>query len=65
MLKIFVSVGEKSYQAFNCFEDKLLEREGETSDRGFSLYIRSEEEISSDDIMITVLNENGKTFSIK
>lgn len=63
--EIFVSVGEKSYQAFNCFEDKLLEREGETSDRGFSLYIQSEEEISSDDIMITVLNENGKTFSIK
>jgi alginate o-acetyltransferase algJ len=63
--EIFVTVGEKSYKAFNCFEDKLLEREGETSDRGFSLYIQSENDISEDDIEVLVMNEYEKTFSTK
>lgn len=62
---IFVEAGGKGYRAFNCFEDKLLEREGEFSDRGFSLYIRSEEDISEDDIKVIVVNENGETFSTK
>ena len=33
----------KTYEAFNCFEDRLLEREGETCDNGFSAYIPSTE----------------------
>jgi hypothetical protein len=37
--EILVTVGGVTYEAFNCFEDKLLGREGETSDNGFSLYI--------------------------
>lgn len=61
--QIFVTVGEKSYKAFNCFEDKLLEREGETSDRGFSLYIQSEDDISEDDIKVLVMNEYENLFS--
>ena len=37
--RILVTSGGVTYEAFNCFEDKLLGREGEKSDCGFSAYI--------------------------
>ena len=52
--EIYVTVGDKSYAAFSCFEDKLLGRDGETSDNGFSLYIPSDSEITADDVKISV-----------
>ena len=54
--EIYVTVGGKTYTAFNCFEDKLLGREGENSDNGFSLYIPADDEITNDDIKLSVLN---------
>ncbi len=61
--RIFVTVGGVNYEAFNCFEDKLLGREGETSDNGFSLYIPSENGIvpSIDEVTVTVVSGSGKT----
>ena len=40
--RIIVTVSGISYEAFNCFEDKLMDREGEICDNGFSLYIPGE-----------------------
>ena len=37
--RIFVTADGKTYEAFNCFEDRLLDREGESCDGGFSAYI--------------------------
>ena len=50
--EIFVTTGGRTYEAFNCFEDKLLEREGERNDCGFSAYIPSAE--CTEDVKITV-----------
>ena len=50
--RIFISCGGKTYEAFNCFEDKLLEREGESSDCGFSAYIPVTE--NTNDITVSV-----------
>ena len=55
---IFVETGGVTYKAFNCFEDKDLDCEGEHSGNGFSLYIPAEKVI--DDIKITVVGSNGK-----
>lgn len=62
--EIFVSVNGTSYKAFNCFEDKLLGREGESCDNGFSLYIPSEKASAGDDITVTVSCENGRAIQI-
>ncbi|MBR4627078.1 MAG: hypothetical protein IKO47_05190 [Ruminococcus sp.] len=54
---IYVTVGGKTYEAFNCFDDGVFS-EG-SSDNGFSMYISSEEEISPDDITVTAVSSNG------
>ena len=53
--RIFVTADGKTYEAFNCFEDRLLEREGETCDNGFSAYIPLTENTA--DIKVSVLNK--------
>lgn len=61
--RIFVTVNGTVYEAFNCFEDDLLGREGETSDNGFSLYIPKtdgEELPDSSEISIDVLSGSGE-----
>ncbi len=52
---IYVSCGGRSFRAFNCFEAKLLDREGESSDRGFSLYLPADAE-QTDNIIITAVS---------
>ena len=54
--EIYVTVGGKTYSAFNCFEDKLLGRDDETSDNGFSLYIAADGDITADDVQVSVVN---------
>lgn len=61
---IFVTVNGASYRAFNCFEDKLLGREGEICDNGFSLYIPSDKASTDDSVTVTVACENGRTIQI-
>ena len=56
---IYVSVDGISYEAFNAFEDKLLNREGEFSDRGFSMYIPYTEGITNENISVTAVNADG------
>lgn len=60
---IYIESGDTAYEAFNCFEDKLLEREGEHSADGFSLYIPVENSI--DNIRVTVVNSDGKAVAYK
>lgn len=61
--RIFVTIGGETYEAFNCFEDKLLGREGETSDNSFSLYITKSDDTAPDMTAaeVTVLSGNGET----
>lgn len=63
--RIFLSIDDTVYEAFNCFEDKLLGYEGETSDNGFSLYIPMENtEITAENhIKVTVMSGNGETVT--
>lgn len=66
--RILVTVGGKTYEAFNCFEDKLLDREGEINDNGFSLYVpKNEGEAvpNKEDIIVTVISDDGKTIKNK
>lgn len=63
--EIYVTAGGKTYSAFNCFEDRLLNREGETSDNGFSLYVPSDVEIAPEDISICVISSDGKAVAAK
>ncbi len=60
--RIFVTINGTSYEAFNCFEDKLLDKEGTSSDNGFSLYITDNDGEVPDlsEIKISVLSENGQ-----
>lgn len=61
--KIFVTANGITYRAFNAFEDKLLEREGETSDNGFSLYIPKDSAVNTKDITIIAVNDDGSAVS--
>lgn len=58
---IIVTADGVSYEAFNCFEDKKLGREGEVSDNGFSLYIpkSDEQQTSIDVITVTAVSSDG------
>lgn len=58
---IFVETGGMTYEAFNCFEDILLELEGEHSGNGFSLYIPTEK--SDDNIKVTVVGSDGRAVT--
>lgn len=58
--RIFIETGEVTYEAFNCFEDKLLECEGEHSGNGFSAYIPTEK---TDNIKVTVVGEDGSAVT--
>lgn len=63
--RIFVTVGDTTYEAFNCFEDKLLEREGEINDNGLSLYI-PKDSVTLDELRlmrISVLSGNGEIIA--
>lgn len=62
---IYVTVDDITYEAFNAFEDKLLDREGEVSDNGFSLYIPVNNEIDLNNISVTVMCENRKAVTTK
>lgn len=57
---IFIETGGVTYEAFNCFEDKLLECEGENSGNGFSAYISIEK---TDNIKVTVVGEDGSAVT--
>lgn len=57
--EIFVTVNGTTYRAFNAFEDKLLERDGETSDNGFSLYIPADSGESTENITVISINDDG------
>lgn len=66
--RIVVSVNGKDYEAFNCFEEKLLGRENEICDNGFSLYIsKNEGELppSPDEITVTVISGGEKAIKNK
>lgn len=60
--RVYAVSGGKAYEAFNCFEDRLLGCEGESSSLGFSLYIPTEE--INGDIKLVVENIGGRTFEI-
>lgn len=61
--KIYVTANGITYRAFNAFEDKLLNREGELSDNGFSLYIPADSNITTDNITIISINDDGTAIS--
>lgn len=63
--RIVVTVGDTSYEAFNCFEDKLLGCEGESSDNGFSLYIPKSDALEAADIIITAISSDGRAVANK
>lgn len=60
---ILVTAGDRTYEAFNCFEDRLLGREGETSSNGFSLYIPKEQMPDTDNIKVTVVRNDGSAVT--
>lgn len=59
---IYVTMDGVTYTAFNCFEDKLLGREGERSGNGFSLYVPLD--VSTDGVTVTVVNSDGSSAAI-
>lgn len=61
--EIYVTANGFTYRAFNAFEDKLLGRDGETSDNGFSLYIPKDSNVTSENITIISINDNGTAVS--
>ncbi|MDE5583924.1 MAG: hypothetical protein K2J08_09490 [Ruminococcus sp.] len=61
--EIFITANGVTYKAFNAFEDRLMGREGETSDNGFSLYIPSDTGVNPDNITIISVNEDGSAVS--
>ncbi len=61
--KIYVTTNGMTYRAFNAFEDKLLGRDGESSDNGFSLYIPKNSGVTSDNITIISINNDGTAVS--
>lgn len=61
--EIYVSCGGCTFRAFNCFEDKLLDREDEISDRGFSLYLSPEQFPEDGRITITAVSSGEKAVS--
>ncbi len=61
--KIFITANGINYMAFNAFEDKLLEHEGETSDNGFSLYISEDSGVNPENITIITINDDGSAVS--
>ncbi len=54
--RILVEADGNIYEAFNCFEENLL-KDTEYSPYGFSIYLSKE--INTDNIRITVLNDNA------
>lgn len=60
--RIYAVIGGKAYEAFNCFEDRLLGCEGESSFLGFSMYIPTEK--INGDIKLVVENTGGRAFEI-
>ncbi|MDE6678136.1 MAG: hypothetical protein K2K02_03750 [Ruminococcus sp.] len=61
--KIYVTTNGMTYRAFNAFEDKLLGRDGESSHNGFSLYIPKNSGVTSDNITIISINNDGTAVS--
>lgn len=61
--KIFVTANGVTYRAFNAFEDKLLNRDGESCDNGFSLYIPEDSGVTPDNITIISINDDGTAVS--
>lgn len=61
--EIYISCGGRTFKAFNCFEDKLLNREDEISDRGFSLYLPPEHQLPEDGKITIMAVSSGKTVS--
>ena len=56
-ISVYVTVNGITYKAFNAFEDKLLEREDETSDRGFSLYITADGDVTAENITVSAVHK--------
>ncbi|MCM1507817.1 MAG: hypothetical protein NC177_11890 [Ruminococcus flavefaciens] len=61
--EIYVTANGVTYRAFNAFEDKLLERDGETSDNGFSLYIPKDSGVSPENITVISISDDGTAVS--
>lgn len=57
--RIFITTADGTFEAFCCFEDKLLEREGEFSDRGFSAYVPQIPRLNPGDVTITAVKSDG------
>lgn len=60
--RILVTAGGRTFEAFLCFEDKLLGREGERSANGFSLYLP--QDVTYTDLTMTVLNSGDTDISV-
>ena len=60
---IYISCGGRSFKAFNCFEDKLLDHEDEMSDRGFSIYLMPDQLPEIGIISITAVSSGEKAVS--
>lgn len=61
--RIFITANGISYRAFNAFEDKLMKRDGESSDNGFSLYIPKDTGVNPESITIISVNDDGSAVS--
>lgn len=61
--EIYVTANGVTYRSFNAFEDKLLKRDGESSDNGFSLYIPKNSGVTPDNITIISINDDGTAVS--
>lgn len=61
--EIYVTANGVTYRAFNAFEDHLLDRDGESSDNGFSLYIPKDSGVTPDNITIISINDDGTAVS--
>ena len=61
--EIYISCGGQTFKAFNCFEDKLLDREDEISDRGFSLYLPPEQQFPENGRITITAVSSGKSVS--
>lgn len=54
-ITVYVTAEGVSYEAFNCFEDRLFGCEGTISDRGFSLYIADCEGLTPENVTISAV----------
>lgn len=62
--EIYLTADGRSYKAFNAFEARLLDREGEVSDNGFSLYVPTENIPEGCTVTLTVASSTGRAIQV-